>query len=132
MNTPRHHKRGFLAAVSVATPAMLIGSGLSAPPAQAAYMVTLEQVGTSVVAIGSGTIDLTGLTFGYPFGTDVGIEPNLAYIATGPAGSQPIDVYTGITGPASFGDGGPDPTPIAVPEAPLALRAAQRATRAIP
>ena len=41
--------------------AMLIGCGLCAPPAQAGYMVTLEQVGTDVVATGSGTIDLTGL-----------------------------------------------------------------------
>jgi hypothetical protein len=53
MNTP--HKHGFLAATAVAIPAMLIGSGLSAPPAQAAYSVMLQEVGTSVVASGSGT-----------------------------------------------------------------------------
>jgi hypothetical protein len=39
--------------------AMLIGYG---PMAQAAYTVMLQQEGTSVVATGSGTIDLTGLS----------------------------------------------------------------------
>jgi hypothetical protein len=34
MNTPRSHsdKRGFLAAIAVAIPAILFGSGLSTPP----------------------------------------------------------------------------------------------------
>jgi hypothetical protein len=44
--------------------AMLTGYGLSAPPAKAGYVVTLEQVGSNVVATGSGPIDLTGLTLG--------------------------------------------------------------------
>ena len=37
--------------------------GLSAPPAQAGYVVHLTQQGTDVVAKGGGAIDLTGLTF---------------------------------------------------------------------
>ena len=41
--------------------AMVIGSGLFVSTAQAAYTVTLVEQGTSVVATGSGTIDLTGL-----------------------------------------------------------------------
>jgi hypothetical protein len=36
---------------------------LSVRPAQAAYTVTLQQVGFDVVATGSGAIDLKGLTF---------------------------------------------------------------------
>ena len=51
---------GGAAAISMA---MVIGSGLSAPPAQAAYIVTLAQVGSNVVATGSGTIDTAGLSF---------------------------------------------------------------------
>ena len=47
---------------SVIGAAMLIG--LSAPPAQAGYVVDLTQVGGDVVATGSGPIDLTGLSFG--------------------------------------------------------------------
>src|SRR5258708_7413922 len=34
--------------------AMLISFGLSAPPAQAGYVVTLQQVGSNVVATGMG------------------------------------------------------------------------------
>ena len=36
---------------------------LSVGPAQAGYIVTLQQVGPDVVATGSGAINLTGLTF---------------------------------------------------------------------
>ena len=42
--------------------AMLTGCGLVAAPAQAGYVVTLEQMGSNVVATGSGAVDLTGLT----------------------------------------------------------------------
>jgi hypothetical protein len=41
--------------------AMLVG--LSAFPVQAGYIVDLTQQGSNVVATGSGSIDLTGLTF---------------------------------------------------------------------
>ena len=34
--------------------ALMIGSGLSTPPAHAAYIVTLTQAGSDVVATGSG------------------------------------------------------------------------------
>jgi hypothetical protein len=37
--------------------------GVSIRPAQAGYTVTLQEVGTDVVATGSGAIDLNGLTF---------------------------------------------------------------------
>jgi hypothetical protein len=53
------HRIARAAALGVA---MLIGGGVSAQPAQAAYTVTLEQMGSNVVATGSGTIDLTGLS----------------------------------------------------------------------
>ena len=41
---------------------MLVGVSLVAPPAQAAYIVTLLQAGSNVVATGSGTIDTAGLS----------------------------------------------------------------------
>jgi hypothetical protein len=83
--------------------AMLIGSGLSAPPAWAGYIVDLTQVGSNVVATGSGTIDLTGLTsFSGASGSSF-IEPNTGEILTG-AGN--LTQYKGITGPTSFGSGG--------------------------
>jgi hypothetical protein len=92
------------AAVIVA--ATLLGSALSVPPAQAAYTVTLEQDGLNVVAAGSGTLDVTDLSFltSQSFGAQ--ILPTLGEIFTGPASSTPNDQYHGvITGPTSFGSG---------------------------
>jgi hypothetical protein len=108
MNTPpRHsHTRSLLATVAVAIPAMLIGSGLSAPPAQAGYTVTLTQVGSNVVATGSGTIDTTDLT-SEGSGTHAGaISPSTPEIITGPPILTPFSEYAFITGPSSFGSGG--------------------------
>jgi len=74
-------------------------------PAQA-YTITLEQVGSSVVANGSGAINLTGLTFdGSGEAGGSGIQANLAVIFMSP-GSAVVDAYTGFTGPMSFGIGG--------------------------
>jgi hypothetical protein len=95
--------------------AMVIGSGLSAPPAQAGYIVTLEQVGSNVVATGSGAIDLTGLIFGGEgldlSGAEIMPRPGRVgpLIITGPTGPLPTDVYRGpgssVSGPTSFGSG---------------------------
>jgi hypothetical protein len=98
----------LLATVAVAIPAMLIGSGLSAPSAQAGYVVTLTQVGSNVVATGSGPIDLTGLSF---IGNNVvspTITPDIGVIRTGPAPNLPSSAsgYSGFTGPKNFGSGG--------------------------
>ena len=78
---------------------------LSAPPAQAGYIVTLEQVGSNVVATGSGAIDLTDLTLVY---ADAGyfvpdIWPVAGELSTG--AEALIDFYSGYSGPASFGSG---------------------------
>jgi hypothetical protein len=77
-----------------------------AVPAQAAYVVTLQQVGANVVATGSGTIDLTGLT---PTDTTndfrSGIIPNTGAIAIGTPIFENEDLYTGFSGPSSFGSG---------------------------
>jgi hypothetical protein len=104
MNTPRRHshKRCFLAAIVVAIPATLIGSCLSAPPAQAAYFVTLQEVGSDVVATGQGTLDPTDLT--KRTFTDAGaqMQPNDALIITGPVTGSEV-VYSGLGGPTNFG-----------------------------
>jgi hypothetical protein len=115
MTTPRHHShtRSLLVSVAVAIPALLIGAGLSAPSAQAGYIVTLTQMadpsqplGFDVVATGSGTIDLTDLT---PLIENVNkalIQPSTANILTGPATFEAFDTYKGFTGPTNFGSGG--------------------------
>lgn len=95
---------GTMAVLAAAT---LIGLGLAAPVAQASYLVTVEQVGSNVVASGSGTIDLTGLTFDGGFASGpAALDPSIGYINTGPTTSVGLDAYTGFTGPTSFGSGG--------------------------
>jgi hypothetical protein len=91
--------------------AMLIGSGLSAPPAQATYIVTLVQQGSDVLATGSGTLNLASLSI-LPgaFSTEHSIQPNVGILFIG----LPLDVnvsnYTEVTGTTSFGNGNRDIT----------------------
>jgi hypothetical protein len=85
---------------------LLIGCDLIAPPAQAAYVVTLNQVGSNVVATGSGSLDLSGLNFVGGNTAPAQIESHFGLIFTGSSSPEP-DLYTGITGPASFGSGSP-------------------------
>jgi hypothetical protein len=81
-------------------------AALSIQPAQA-YTVTLEEVGSNVLATGSGAINLTGLSF---VGVAVRlsfIRANIGAIFTGQATLfDHFDEYTGFTGPTSFGSGG--------------------------
>jgi hypothetical protein len=69
-----------------------------------AYTVTLEQVGSKVVATGSGAIDLTGLAFFEQL-------PNIPSFVSAAAGvintGLPANAfrYSGATGPTSFGSG---------------------------
>jgi len=79
--------------------------GVSIRPAQAGYTVTLLQVGTDVVATGSGAIDLNGLTFITSVDNDnPAIQAGLGLIGTGPFASS-VDAYQGFTGPTDFGSG---------------------------
>lgn len=81
------------------------GSLYSVQPAQA-YSVTLKEVGSNVVANGSGAINLTGLFFGSEgISVDARMWPHIAQILTGP--SQAVTSYNGFfSGPNSFGAGG--------------------------
>jgi len=99
MTMRKHTFYGILALVS------LLGLGIT--QSARAYSVTLQQVGSNVVASGSGPINLTGLTFFLP-GIDftARIRAGGGVIITGPpGGSGDVDVYTGFTGPTSFGSG---------------------------
>ncbi len=88
--------------------AAMLGSGLFAPLAQAAYTVTLTQEGSNVVATGIGTIDTDGLRFITGGISPALMVPSASVIATGPASPSPYDEYTppNNSGPASFGSGG--------------------------
>ena len=92
-----------LAPIAFAAAVLLAPADASAVP----YVVKLAQQGNNVVAVGSGSFDLAGLTNEGPTTNGpIGMQPDIAAIATG-AIPATIDGYSGtITGPASFGSGG--------------------------
>lgn len=82
--------------------------------ANSVYTVTIAQVGSNVVATGSGNLDLTDLTFDTrsPYSISSSIDASGGNLALGPApgldlGYNLADGYTGtFSGPTSFGSGG--------------------------
>ena len=65
------------------------------------YVVTVEQVGSDVVATGSGQFDLTGLTFSTTEAIAAGMNPKLGVMSLAPGS---IDLYLGtFSGPNGFG-----------------------------
>ena len=93
-------RRGLAAVVVVGA---LILLGPAARPAQAGYIVTFEQVGSDVVATGSGTIDLTALSFTESVAQSAYVFASFPSELTG---TGTYDVYRGsITGPGAFGSG---------------------------
>ena len=74
-------------------------------PANAAVVIDIFQSGGDVVATGSGTIDLTGLTFfeSALVGGMGAVIPSLGTVIVGP--DVVADLYEGASGPASFGPG---------------------------
>ena len=80
-----------------------VTSLFSVHPAQA-YTVTLQQMGSDVVATGSGAINLTGLTFaGGGFVATGSMGPSIADLTV--ADGTGLSQYTGFSGPSSFGPG---------------------------
>src|SRR5438105_2947209 len=83
-----------------------VSSLFSVQPAEA-YTVTLQQMGADVVANGSGPVNLTGLTFsGLSGQLGALINPIFGVIVTGTTTFANVDIYTGLSGPTSFGSGG--------------------------
>lgn len=78
----------------------------AAKHAGAAYVLTLQQTAGNVVATGSGSFNLTALTIfeNGSTGYAANLFPSLAQVILG-VESPDVDVYTGISGPASFGSG---------------------------
>src|SRR5215831_14622384 len=83
--------------------AIAVTSLFSVRPAQA-YTVTMKQIGANVVAHGSGAVNLTGLFHFDSHATAPAVIANEAYISISVGGLQ--DIYSGFTGPATFGNGG--------------------------
>lgn len=91
-----------LAVAAVAT-TFILAAGQSA---RAGVIINIDQVGSDVVATGSGSIDLTDLEQpSHPYAALGFLVPAVAHIVEGPTtiGIRPI--YGGATGPASFGSG---------------------------
>ena len=64
----------------------------------------MKQIGANVVAHGSGAVNLTGLFHFDSHATAPAVIANEAYISISVGGLQ--DIYSGFTGPATFGKGG--------------------------
>jgi hypothetical protein len=96
----------ILAAIRCSLMFLVTASLFFLRPAQA-YTVTLEQVGSNVVANGSGAINLTGLGLFVPFAGQAEVNPSAGFIITGPASLVTGDTYVGFlgVGPNVFGNG---------------------------
>lgn len=78
---------------------------LTAPSAQAAYVTTFEEVGSNVVEVGGGTLDLTDLTLAGGIFTKLFVAPSEPSFISGTKGDQG-DIYEGaLLGPANWGPG---------------------------
>ena len=73
-----------IAGVLALGPAMMFCGGLPAPPAQAAYTLTLQQQGSDVVATGAGTLDTTDFGEGVSYNDQARMNPMSGSILTGP------------------------------------------------
>jgi hypothetical protein len=100
----RMQRNGRRARTAIIAAMVLDGFLCLGTPAQSAVIETLEQVGTNVVAIGTGTIDLRDLT---PQSTNGGLAPilvpTIAELTVGNSPGYLYNFYTGISGPSSFG-----------------------------
>lgn len=88
--------------LAVAVLGLLAGT---AGRAQAGIIVTITQLGSNVVLRGGGTANLTNLSFWTPATSDTAINPELGIVNIGPKGTPDTDLYTGLSGPGSFGSG---------------------------
>jgi PEP-CTERM motif-containing protein len=97
--------QNWIASASALGAAMLVWVGGADTPARAAYVMTLDEEGQNVVATGSGTIDLAGLSLdvaNLPIRSQM--TPTEAAILSGEGPG--VDFYETPTAPANFGGGG--------------------------
>ncbi|WP_206030231.1 PEP-CTERM sorting domain-containing protein [Roseomonas sp. AR75] len=75
----------------------------AAAPAEAAFTFTVQQNGPDVEVDGSGSLQLSGLSFvGSDNDTLNEISPNIGFLTRL---DGPFDIYGGLSGPAAFGPG---------------------------
>jgi len=88
--------------ILTAMAAMLLGTAVE--PTRADITITVLQDGSNVVATGTGSVDLTGLTFGAVDSGSPATIPDIGLLVVGNSTSSQ-SIYTGATGPI-FGPGG--------------------------
>ncbi|MDH3997466.1 MAG: VPLPA-CTERM sorting domain-containing protein [Desulfuromonadales bacterium] len=78
-----------------------------AATSNAILIININEVGSDVVATGSGTLDLTGLSYDYATSPPSigGVAGTLGNFWAFPDLSADLDIYAGFTGPSSFGSG---------------------------
>lgn len=84
--------------------ALILFMGAVPAAADAAVVITVQEVGTDVVAAAAGTFNLTGLRLNDSGDAFTGVNASIAVLRLGDGISQ-VDQYAEISGPTSFGDG---------------------------
>ena len=93
--------RGFKLGLNKSFGLIAASVGLSfASPAEAAYTITFQEVGGSVVSTGSGSLNTSALTFVHSFA--IGAQQN-GLSAFALVGIGDYSDFSGLLGPSSFG-----------------------------
>jgi hypothetical protein len=92
--------------ISASALAILAGTIGFTRPASAHFIINALQVGSDVVISGSGSIDLTDLSFLGGGTIAARVSPSLGQLAMGLLPQTDISLYGTSTFPASFGSGG--------------------------
>jgi hypothetical protein len=85
---------------------LLLFGAFASTTAVAAYVVTFEEVGPNVEAVGGGSLNLAALQLDDMTSDSAFVFAQGAAELTGSTTLTPIDVYIGISGPPSLGPGG--------------------------
>ena len=95
-------RRAAMRFVTMAAGVVLLAGGQWG---RAAAIININEAGSDVVATGSGSIDFTDLT---PVGGGndySAIDATNGNVVVGPSAGAGVIIYSGITGPTSFGSG---------------------------
>jgi len=86
---------------------ILAGAFLAlANASHAAIVLSFQQVGADVVETGSGSANLTALTFATGAAVGAQVSPSISLATVGPASLTGDSAYIGLSGPSNFGAGG--------------------------
>jgi hypothetical protein len=96
----------FLRRIGQAVAVSILAVTAISGTAHAGFVINVNQVGSDVVAVGSGTIDTAGLTLIDTLPGPAFIRSDHANIGLGPPANTLETQYLGASGPSSFGTSG--------------------------